>query len=143
MRAPAPIILAGLAASFLSACATIPPAGPPREYASFDWFLYEGADPSDLTIRIALGQYRNPILKGFYPDPSITRVGDDYYLVNSTFAYFPGIPVFHSRDLVSWTQIGNAVDRPAQLDFGRIGMSRGVFAPLIAQHAGVAYLFHT
>ena len=57
----------------------------------------------------------NPILKGFYPDPSICRVGEDYYLVTSTFEYFPGIPVFHSRDLVNWRQIGNALDRPSQL----------------------------
>ena len=61
----------------------------------------------------ALGanQYRNPVVAGFYPDPSAIRVGDDFYLVNSTFGYFPGLPVFHSRDLVSWRQIGNAIDR--------------------------------
>jgi xylan 1,4-beta-xylosidase len=52
-------------------------------------------------------EFTNPILPGFYPDPSICRVGDDYYLVNSTFAYFPGIPVFHSKDLVNWKLIGH------------------------------------
>ncbi|MBC7032224.1 glycoside hydrolase family 43 protein, partial [Salmonella enterica subsp. enterica serovar Enteritidis] len=79
----------------------------------------------------------------FYPDPSVTRVGDDFYLVTSTFAWFPGIPVFHSRDLVSWTQIGNAIDRPGQLDFKRLGLSRGVFAPSIQARDGIFYLLNT
>ena len=57
----------------------------------------------------------NPILPGFYPDPSICAVGDDYYLVHSTFSYFPGIPIMHSRDLVHWEQIGNVMDRQSQL----------------------------
>jgi beta-xylosidase len=56
--------------------------------------------------------FRNPILPGFYPDPSLCRVGQDYYLTTSTFEYFPGLPVFHSRDLVHWTQIGHVIDRP-------------------------------
>src|SRR5690242_2643010 len=59
----------------------------------------------------------NPILTGFYPDPSIVQVGSDYYLINSTFSYFPGIPVFHSKDLKNWKQIGNVIDRTSQLDF--------------------------
>ena len=50
---------------------------------------------------------KNPILSGFYPDPSICRVGEWFYLVTSTFAYFPGIPVFRSRNLAQWEQIGN------------------------------------
>ena len=54
---------------------------------------------------------KNPIMPGFYPDPSICAVGEDYYLVNSTFAYFPGLPVLHSKDLVHWEQIGNVMDR--------------------------------
>ena len=53
----------------------------------------------------------NPILPGFYPDPSICRVGNDYYLVNSSFCYFPGVPIFHSTDLMHWQQIGNVLDR--------------------------------
>ena len=61
------------------------------------------------------GTFRNPILPGFYPDPSICRVGEDYYLVNSTFEYFPGLPIFHSRDLVHWRQLGHVLDRPSQL----------------------------
>lgn len=111
--------------------------------ASFDWFLYEGADPSDAAFKPAAGQYANPILKGFYPDPSITRVGEDYYLVNSTFSYFPGLPVFHSKDLVHWTQIANAIDRPGQLNFDGLGLSRGVFAPAITEHDGTFYILNT
>ena len=53
---------------------------------------------------------QNPILRGFYPDPSVCRVGKDFYLVNSTFSYVPGVPVFHSRDLVNWVQIGNVLE---------------------------------
>ncbi|HJV42204.1 family 43 glycosylhydrolase, partial [Caulobacter sp.] len=60
--------------------------------AQFSNFVYQGSDPSD-AIKAGPGQYRNPVLQGFYPDPSITRVGKDYYLVNSTFAWFPGLPI--------------------------------------------------
>src|SRR3546814_9790147 len=67
--------------------------------------------------------YRNPILAGFYPDPSITRADDAYYLVNSTFSYFPGLPVFKSPDLVHWTQIGNAIDRPGDRKSTRLNSS--------------------
>ncbi len=81
-----------------------PLAAQAQPVASFDWFDYRGSDPIDATLRPKPGEYRNPILQGFYPDPSVTRVGEDYYLVTSTFSYFPGIPVFHSRDLVNWTQ---------------------------------------
>jgi xylan 1,4-beta-xylosidase len=87
--------------------------------------------------------YSNPILSGFYPDPSICRVGDDYYIVNSSFAYFPGLPVFHSKDLVSWKQIGHAMDRPEQLDLKGAGVSRGLFAPSIRFHKGTYYIICT
>ncbi|HEY0314161.1 MAG TPA: glycoside hydrolase family 43 protein [Allosphingosinicella sp.] len=110
--------------------------------AVFGWFDYKGSDPSD-RVPAKPGDYRNPILHGFYPDPSVTRAGRDFYLVNSTFAWFPGIPVWKSRDLVHWTQIGNAIDRPGQLDFKRLGLSRGVFAPAISWHAGTFYIVNT
>ena len=74
----------------------------------------------------------NPILAGFYPDPSICRVGDDYYLVNSSFWYFPGHSDFHSRDLVNWTQIGFVLNRPE--DFSGLrdaDVLRGIYAPTI------------
>ncbi|HTU13452.1 MAG TPA: glycoside hydrolase family 43 protein [Allosphingosinicella sp.] len=111
--------------------------------ARFDWFDYRGSDPTDTGSRPGPNDYRNPILQGFYPDPSVTRVGTDYYLVTSTFAYFPGIPVFHSRDLVNWTQIGNAIHRSEQLDFGNLGLSRGVFAPAITHRDGMFYILNT
>lgn len=85
-------------------------------------------------------QFANPILAGFYPDPSICRVGDDYYLVNSTFAYFPGIPVFQSKDLVNWKLIGHVLDRREQVNFNGLGVSRGVFAPAICYHNGIFYV---
>ena len=111
--------------------------------AQFDWFAYSGRNPVNAATPAGADSYRNPILSGFYPDPSVTRVGDDFYLVTSTFAYCPGLPVFHSRDLVHWTQIGNAIDRPGQLDFTGLGLSRGVFAPDITQHDGVFYILNT
>ncbi len=86
---------------------------------------------------------KNPILRGFYPDPSICRVGKDYYLVNSTFSYVPGVPVFHSQDLVNWVQIGNVLDRPSQLPLDNAEMSRGIFAPTIRYHEGTFYMITT
>lgn len=59
--------------------------------------------------------FKNPILPGFHPDPSICRVENDYYMVTSSFEWFPGLPIFHSKDLVNWEQIGHVLDRPSQL----------------------------
>lgn len=87
--------------------------------------------------------YHNPILSGFYPDPSICRVGDDYYLVNSSFAFFPGLPLWHSKDLVHWRQIGNAIDRPSQMNFAGAGSSRGLFAPTLREFEGRFYIVCT
>ena len=85
-------------------------------------------------------KFTNPIMAGFYPDPSVTRVGEDYYLVNSTFAYFPGIPVFHSKDLKNWKQIGSVIDRPSQMTFFGDRTSRGLFAPSINFYKGTYYI---
>ncbi|TPG71817.1 glycoside hydrolase family 43 protein [Hymenobacter nivis] len=82
----------------------------------------------------------NPILTGFYPDPSIVKVGTDYYLVNSTFSYFPGIPVMHSKDLKNWKQVGNVISRPSQMNFLGDRMTRGLFAPAIEHHNGLFYV---
>jgi len=133
----------GCAALLAAMLAVAPAAADPAPSARFDWFDYRGSDPVDSALRAGANDYRNPILRGFYPDPSITRAGDYYYLVNSTFAYFPGLPIFRSRDLVTWTQIGNAVDRPDMLDFGHLGLSRGVFAPSISYHDGTFYILNT
>ncbi|HEV7331296.1 MAG TPA: glycoside hydrolase family 43 protein [Flavisolibacter sp.] len=87
--------------------------------------------------------YTNPVLAGFYPDPSICRVGDDYYIVNSSFAYYPGLPIFHSKDLVSWKQIGHAMDRPEQLPLIGARITRGLFAPAISYYKGRFYIVCT
>ena len=86
---------------------------------------------------------KNPILPGFYPDPSICAVGDDYYLVNSSFAYFPGLPIMHSKDLAHWEQIGNVLTTDSQLVLGDTGHSRGLFAPTIRYHEGTFYVICT
>lgn len=86
---------------------------------------------------------KNPILSGFYPDPSICAVGEDFYLVNSSFAYFPGLPVFHSRDLAHWEQIGNCMERVSQLPLAGAKHSGGLFAPTIRYHEGTFYVICT
>ena len=87
--------------------------------------------------------FKNPILPGFYPDPSICRVDDDYYLVTSSFAYYPGVPIFHSKDLVNWKQIGHVLDRPSQLPLDGQGQSEGIFAPTIRYNDGTFYMITT
>lgn len=92
----------------------------------------------------ALGQgYKNPVIPGFHPDPSVCVVGDDYYLVTSSFAYFPGVPVFHSKDLVNWEQIGHCLTRPSQVNVEKTGTSGGIYAPTIRYHEGVFYMITT
>ncbi|MCD8482629.1 MAG: glycoside hydrolase family 43 protein [Verrucomicrobia bacterium] len=87
--------------------------------------------------------FTNPVIKGFNPDPSICRVGDDFYLAVSSFEYFPGVPLYHSRDLVHWRPIGHALTRTSQLNLtGRPG-SLGVFAPTLRYHKGLFYLVTT
>lgn len=88
-------------------------------------------------------KFLNPIMAGFYPDPAICRVGEDYYIILSSFAYFPGVPIFHSKDLVNWNQIGNILDRPEQLNLDKHGVSRGIFAPTLAYQDGVYYMVTT
>lgn len=115
----------------------------PGVSARFDYVDYRGSDPVDAAMPVGPGEYRNPIIPGFHPDPSIVRVGRDYYVVNSSFAYYPGLPIFHSRDLVNWTQIGNAIDRPGMLKFAGLGVSRAVFAPTLRYHAGRFFIINT
>ncbi len=99
-----------------------------QQTAQFSDFHYKGSDA--LPSYNAQSQYLNPILSGCAPDPSITRKGDDYYLANSSFSYYPGVPIWHSRDLVNWDFVGYALDRPSQLHLGDgVGLSAGVYAP--------------
>ncbi|MET1019111.1 MAG: glycoside hydrolase family 43 protein [Microterricola sp.] len=86
-----------------------------------------------------MGRYRNPVLPGCHPDPSVCRVGDEYFLVTSTFEYFPGLPIHRSSNLVDWELIGHAVHRDGQLDLSGVPASGGLFAPTIRYNSG---LFH-
>lgn len=87
--------------------------------------------------------FNNPVIKGGYPDPSVCRVGDWYYLVSSSFSYFPGLPVFRSKDLVHWEQICNAISRTEQLDFRNCAISEGLWAATIRYNKGMFYIINT
>lgn len=114
-----------------------------RARASFDWFHYEGRDTAYAGGKDD-DEYWNPVVAGFYPDPSIVRVNDDYYLVMSSFAYFPGLPVFHSKDLVNWKAIGHAITRRSQVTWEKgEDISRGIFAPTLRYHEGLFYIITT
>jgi alpha-N-arabinofuranosidase len=112
--------------------------------AVFRSFHYAGKDAA---VAQAAGPatYANPVLSGFYPDPSICRKGNDYYLATSSFAYYPGIPIFHSTDLVHWRQLGHALNRPSQLGVDGVRLSGGVYAPTIRYnaHNDTFYLINT
>jgi xylan 1,4-beta-xylosidase len=90
-----------------------------------------------------MAQIQNPILPGFHPDPSICRAGDDYYIANSTFEWFPGVPIHHSRDLANWRLIGHALTRRSQLDLRGIADSAGVWAPSLSFADGRFWLIYT
>lgn len=87
--------------------------------------------------------FRNPVLPGFHADPSVCRAGNDFYLVNSTFQYFPGVPVFHSKDLVNWEQVGNCLTRPSQVDLKGTDGNNGIYAPTIRYNNGRFYMVTT
>ena len=119
-----PVMLAGL----LPACRPAPQEG----VALFECFSYEGMDAVYAKNPLpGSDAVYNPILPGWYSDPSICTNGEgDYFLVTSTFSYYPGVPLFHSRDLVNWKQVGHVLDRPSQLvNLDRQHTSGGIFAP--------------
>lgn len=124
----------------VSAALVFPAAVAARTAANFDYVSYEALDAQ---AAASPDSYRNPVLPGFHPDPSIVRVGDDFYAVTSTFSWFPGLPIFHSKDLVNWRLIGNAIDRPDQVDFSGLGTNRGLFAPAITHHDGKFWIVNT
>lgn len=97
----------------------------------FSNVVYQGNDQVYKDFPLKPDEFYNPILQGCYPDPSMTRKGNDYYLVCSSFAMFPGVPIFHSIDLVNWKQIGHVLDRTSQLKVENCGISAGVYAPQI------------
>lgn len=120
-------------------------SAPPADAAApvfFDWFEYTGRDAA-FEPALPAGHYRNPVLAGFHADPSIVAARGKFYLVNSSFTFYPGIPVFESDDLVHWKQIGNVIERPTQLDFDGLSVSHGIFAPTIEYHDGVFYVVTT
>lgn len=82
----------------------------------------------------------NPIIPGFNPDPSVCRVGSDYYLATSTFEFFPGVPIYHSKDLVNWKLIGHALNRPSQLYMRTEVAGAGIFAPTLRYWKGRWYM---
>ena len=130
-----------LGALLAVAAATILPS-PAAQPVAFDWVEYQNTTPAPAAA-LTPDQFPNPLFAGFYPDPSICQVGEDYYLISSTFAYYPGIPIFHSRDLVNWRQIGHVIHRPDQLKYDGLGVSRGIFAPAISHHDGTFYVVCT
>ena len=95
----------------------------------FTKVVYEGKDQVYLDNPLQDNEFYTPILQGCYPDPAITRKGDDYYMVCSSFAMFPGVPIFHSKDLVNWTDLGGVLDDITEFNPHDTGISQGVYAP--------------
>lgn len=131
------VLLISFSTSFLS-CQSISADDNPRFVsdslvAHFDYFTYKGEDdfyknnplPGD-------DYYYNPILPGWYSDPSVCTNGKDYFMVTSTFSYYPGVPIFHSTDMLNWKQVGHVLNRPSQLPLDGQKTSRGIFAPAIS-----------
>lgn len=108
-----------------------PEGNPSKNGPVFSRFVYQGNDRVYKDYPLEDDEFYSPILQGCYPDPSITRKGNDYYIVNSSFAMFPGVPIFHSNDLVNWKQIGHVLERTSQLKVHDTGISAGVYAPVI------------
>lgn len=112
---------------------------------TFSDFTYQGNDKIYNDNPLKPDEFYSPILQGCYPDPSITRKGEDYYLVNSSFSMFPGVPIFTSKDLVNWKQVGHVLDRPSQLKVEKSGVSHGIYAPDIKynRHNDTFYMITT
>ena len=87
-------------------------------------------------------EYVNPVIPGFFPDPSVVKVGEDYYCVNSTFEYFPGIIISHSKDLIHWKQIGHVFNKKEDLDLSSFWDGMGIWAPDISYYNGEFYVFY-
>ena len=136
---------AGPTLALLAAIATASPTFAARApTAIFDHFTYRQTAARAADGPPPPGMYHNPVIPGSYPDPSIVRVGRDYYLATSSFTAWPAIPIFHSRDLVRWTQIGHAVTRPEQMVLKNLDASwQGLYAPDLKYHRGRFYLLST
>ena len=88
-------------------------------------------------------KYRNPILSGFHPDPSICRAGEDFYLVTSTFEFYPGVPVYHSRNLVDWELLGYCMTEENEFNLEKSAPSGGIYAPTIRYCEGMFFMITT
>ena len=95
----------------------------------FSKVVYQGDDQLYKSNPLKAGEFYNPVLQGCYPDPAITRKGDDFYMVCSSFAMFPGVPIFHSKDLVNWTDLGGVLNNVNEFNPHDTGISQGVYAP--------------
>lgn len=135
-------VLSGCSGPSDDSLAEAPATRPAEASATFSWFEYQGRDPV-FEEPLEPGQFQNPILAGFYPDPSITRVGEYYYLVHSSFAFSPGVPIFRSQDMVNWQSLGHVLINADQLPLENQQTSRGVYAPTLRHHEGVFYLITT
>ncbi len=117
---------------------------PASPFRTDDWRGITGAGGGTLGAEgPRITSFRNPVIPGFHPDPSVVRVGDDFYLVTSSFEFFPGVPVFKSRDLVHWRQIGNVLARDSQLPLQNARPSGGIYAPTIRHHDGTFTMITT
>ncbi|ASB48761.1 glycoside hydrolase family 43 protein [Alkalitalea saponilacus] len=116
-----------------------------RNAPVFSEFVYQGDDQVYRDYPLEDDEFYSPILQGCYPDPAIVKRGDDYFMVHSSFSMWPGVPIFHSNDLVNWTQIGHVLDRPSQLKVVDSGISAGIFAPAIKynEHNETFYMITT
>lgn len=90
-----------------------------------------------------MSPFQSVILSGFNPDPSITRIGDTFYIVTSSFEYFPGLPIYRSKDLITWELVAHALTRPSQLHIRCTEAGGGIFAPSIRTHKGIVYVTST
>jgi len=95
----------------------------------FSNVIYQGDDQIYKKYPLKADEFYSPLLQGCYPDPAITRKGDDYYMVCSSFAMFPGVPIFHSKDLVNWTDLGGVLNKVSEFNPHDTGISQGVYAP--------------
>jgi len=151
------ITAAALVALSLTACQDANMAAPAKTTtpavqavpaaAAFDWFSYEGRDP-EFATPLTAGTYQNPVLAGYFPDPTITKRtnadgSEDFYMAVSSFVMTPGLPILHSKDLVNWQLIGHALTRDSQFDMRGQQISQGIYAPTIRYHDGLFYLINT
>jgi len=111
----------------------------------FSKVIYQGDDQLYKKYPLKAGEFYSPILQGCYPDPAITRKGDDFYMVCSSFAMFPGVPIFHSKDLVNWTDLGGVLNNVNEFNPHDTGISQGVYAPGITynKHNDTFYMIVT